>query len=85
MIVRIKNAYKQIIIKSRRMIARKSSEYSIIVNNCIGADISKKAGMRFNSPTVNLQILLGQYCDFLMKEKVSLKAIMRNNFRDING
>ncbi len=58
------------------MLARKSSDYSIIANNCIGADISKKAGMRFNSPTVNLQILPGQYCDFLMNLDKYLKTEM---------
>lgn len=34
---------------------------SIISNNCCGADICHTYGMRFNSPTVNLQILP---CDF---------------------
>ena len=43
----------------------KNKDISIISNNCIGANISGKLGLRFNSPTVNLQILPRQYVKFI--------------------
>lgn len=42
----------------------KNSNISIIANNCVGADICHSLGMRFNSPTVNLQILPQDYIKF---------------------
>lgn len=42
----------------------KNNHISIISNNCIGADICHSLGLRFNSPTVNLQILPEDYIKF---------------------
>lgn len=42
----------------------KNSPITIISNNCIGADICHSLGLRFNSPTVNLQIFPEDYIKF---------------------
>lgn len=49
------------VIKYVGRIFLKNKNATIISNNCCGADISHTYGLRFNSPTVNLQILP---CDF---------------------
>ncbi|MDE6883519.1 MAG: DUF1919 domain-containing protein [Lachnospiraceae bacterium] len=46
---------------SRRI---KGRNISIISNNCMGAEICHSLGMRFNSPTVNLQIMPEDYIRF---------------------
>lgn len=46
---------------SRRI---KGRSISIISNNCMGAEICHSLGMRFNSPTVNLQIMPEDYIRF---------------------
>lgn len=40
------------------------NQISIISNNCIGADICKSLGLRYNGPTVNLQIFPEDYIKF---------------------
>ncbi len=54
----------------------------IVGNNCIGADVAKKLRLRYNSPTVNLQIMPAQYSKFcenieyyLKQEIVELKKM----------
>lgn len=42
----------------------KGKNISIISNNCMGAEICHSLGMRFNSPTVNLQIMPEDYIRF---------------------
>lgn len=37
---------------------------SVVCNNCLGADILHKYGLRFDSPTVNLQIIACDYLEF---------------------
>lgn len=49
------------ILKGIGRIFLKNKDVAIIANNCCGADICHTYGLRFNSPTVNLQILP---CDF---------------------
>ncbi len=49
------------LIKHIGRILLKNRDVAIIANNCCGADICHTYGLRFNSPTVNLQILP---CDF---------------------
>ena len=61
----------QLIIKNRRRKV-KNKNISIIANNCIGAHISGKLGLRYNSPTVNLQILPSQYVKFITNLKFYL-------------
>ncbi len=46
---------------------------SIISNNCLGADICHSLGLRFNSPTVNLQILPCHFVRFVSNLKHYLK------------
>lgn len=48
----------------RQLLWAEKENVSIICNNCLGADILNKYGMRFNSPTVNLQILACDFTDF---------------------
>lgn len=45
----------------------KNKDIAIISNNCIGADICHNLGLRFNSPTVNLQILPSDFVKFCSK------------------
>lgn len=56
-IAKIKKAYANIVIKDK--------DVSIIANNCLGADISHSLGLRFNSPTVDMQILPAEYIKFV--------------------
>lgn len=42
----------------------KNKNISIISNNCLGADISSKCSLPFNSPTVNLQIVPDDFLKF---------------------
>lgn len=42
----------------------KGRDISIISNNCMGAEICHRLGMRFNSPIVNLQIMPEDYIRF---------------------
>lgn len=56
-IFRIRKLYGKAIIKDRNI--------SIIANNCIGADICHSLGLRFNSPTVNMQICPEDYVRFV--------------------
>lgn len=46
-------------------VAVKDKDISIISNNCIGADICHNLGLRFNSPTVNMQILPEDFIRFI--------------------
>lgn len=41
-----------------------NKDVAIIANNCISADICRTYGLRFNSPTVNLQIFPWQFSEF---------------------
>ena len=61
-------------------LAIKNKEVSIISNNCIGADICHRHGLRFNSPTVNMQILPEDYLKFVCNLKEYLAApVVRND------
>ena len=62
--IKIKKELKFIFAPLRRIIAMILSiknasvkDISIIANNCIGADISRKLYLKYNSPTVNMQVL----------------------------
>ncbi|WP_034445659.1 DUF1919 domain-containing protein [Butyrivibrio sp. AE2032] len=60
----------------------RNDSISIISNNCIGADISRKCGLRYNSPTVNLQILPSDFPVFVnnLKYFLSLDVVERVSF-----
>lgn len=51
---------------------------TIISNNCSGAYLYHDLGLRFNSPTINLQILPGEYTKFCK----NLKEYMSNEVRE---
>lgn len=53
----IKKLYRKCVLQER--------DITIISNNCIGADIYHSLDMKFNSPTVDLQILPSDYVKFL--------------------
>lgn len=52
----------------------KDKTITIISNNCIAADIYGLCDLRFNSPTVNLQILPSEYIKFCLKLDYYLNA-----------
>lgn len=56
-IAKVKKTYANIVIKDK--------DVSIISNNCLGADICHSLGLRFNSPTVDMQILPADYIKFV--------------------
>lgn len=75
---------RPVILAFRKFAIGDKAEYSIIANNCCGADISKKIGLPFLSPTVNLQIIPRQYCDFItnLKHYLSVDLEEVTNFTE---
>ncbi|MGP1612358.1 MAG: DUF1919 domain-containing protein [Catonella sp.] len=77
--VKVKKELKLIFAPLRRVVAKILSiknkqikDVSIISNNCIGADISRKLYLKYNSPTVNMQVLPGQFSKFISNLKYYL-------------
>lgn len=65
----------------------KIANVSLIANNCIGADISKKLHLRYNTPTVNMQVLPGQFIKFItnLEYYLSLTPVEATSFSEDEG
>lgn len=87
------------ILKRIGRIFLKNKDVAIIANNCCGADICHTYGLRFNSPTVNLQILpcdFSEFCanlEYYLKQEVvqipntssELSEVQQENIKKVFG
>ena len=87
------------ILKGIGRIFLKNKDVAIIANNCCGADICHTYGLRFNSPTVNLQILpcdFSKFCanlEYYLKQEVvqipnissELSEVQQENIKKVFG